>query len=424
MKKLISLISSCLLCAAVQAQDYAIVGATVHTMGARGTVDNATVLIKDGKIQKVLAVEPAISGYQVIDAKGKVITPGLIGAHTSLGLVEVGFSGGTVDSNADVTPISSSGAAMDVSYGINPDSTLIAISRIEGVTSAATTMSKNGQLFSGQGALISLGDTSTPLLKSAAFISTNVSNAGVDTIGGSRGVLWVTLEQAIAEVEFAQDITLSPMVEWHGDLTTADIKALLPVIKGDIPLLIDAKRAADIRQVLALKKRHPKLDIVLINATEAWRVADELAANNIAVILNPESNLPYAFDQLGATLENAGRLQNAGVKVVIGMDTHNIRLARQHAGNAVANGLPWLQGLAALTINPAVVYGIDQQLGSLEPGKQADLVIWSGDPLEVTESAEQVFINGEKIDMQSRQTKLRDRYLQLQQQKPMQYIRP
>ncbi|MFT4941233.1 MAG: imidazolonepropionase-like amidohydrolase [Paraglaciecola sp.] len=424
MKKLIILISSCLLCAAVQGQNYAIVGATVHTMSQQGSVSNATILIKDGKIQKVMAGEAALSDYQVIDAKGKVVTPGLIGAQTSLGLVEIGFSGGTVDSNAKVTPISASGAAMDISYGINPDSTLIAISRIEGVTSAATSMSKNGQLFNGQGALISLADSTSLLLKSAAFMSTNVSDSGVDTIGGSRGVLWVTLEQAIVEVEFAQDKTLSPMVEWHGDLTKADIRALLPVIKGDIPLLIDAKRAADIRQVLAFKKRHPKLDIVLLNATEGWRVADELAENNIAVILNPESNLPYAFDQLGATLENASRLHKAGVTVVIGMDTHNIRLAKQHAGNAVANGLPWLQGLAALTINPAKVYGIDQQLGSLEPGKQADLVIWSGDPLEVTESAEQVFINGEKIDMHSRQTKLRDRYLNLQQQKPMQYIRP
>lgn len=424
MKKLTSLIASCLLCTAVHAQNYAIVGATVHTMGEQGSVDNATVLIKDGKIQNIMSGAAALSGYQVIDAKGKVVTPGLIGAQTSLGLVEIGFSGGTVDSNAKVTPISTSGAAIDISYGINPDSTLIAISRIEGVTSAATSLSKNGQLFNGQGALISLADTTAPLLKSAAFISTNVSNSGVDTIGGSRGVLWVTLEQAISEVEFAQDKTLSPMMEWHGDLTQADIKALLPVIKGDIPLLIDARRAADIRQVLAFKERHPKLDIVLVSATEAWRVADELAASNIAVIVNPESNLPHAFDQLGATMANAGRLHKAGVKVVIGMHTHNIRLAKQHAGNAVANGLPWLQGLAALTINPAQVYGIDQQLGSLEPGKQADIVIWSGDPLEVTESAEQVFINGERIDMQSRQTKLRDRYLNIQQQKPMQYIRP
>jgi imidazolonepropionase-like amidohydrolase len=217
---------------------------------------------------------------------------------------------------------------------------------------------------------------------------------------------------------------LTPMQQWHGQLSRADIKALLPVIRGNIPLLIEARRAADIRQVIAFKKRHPKLDIVLVQGTEAWRVAKELAANDIPVILNPESNLPYAFDQLAAPLENAGRLDKAGVNVSIGIETHNIRLAKQHAGNAGANGLPWQQGLAALTINPAKLYGMDKQIGSLEPGKQADLVVWSGDPLEVTESAEQVFIKGNLIDMQSRQTKLRDRYLKLQGDKPMQYIRP
>ena len=424
MKILMGFLFTCLLCTSLQAENYAIVGATVHTMGAQGTVNNATVLIKDGKIQRVIDGEPALAGYQLIYAKGKVVTPGFIGAQTSLGLVDVGFSAGTVDSNANITSISSTGAAMDISYAINPDSSLIAISRIEGITSAATSIKQNGQLFNGQGALITLADSDDPLLKTAAFVSTNVSNNGVDNVGGSRGVLWVTLEQGINEAEFAQGKNLTPMQEWHGQLSKADVKALLPVIRGDIPLLIEARRAADIRQVIAFKKRHPKLDLVLVHATEGWRVAKELAANDIPVILNPESNLPYAFDQLAATLENAGRLDKAGVKVSIGIETHNIRLAKQHAANAVANGLPWEQGLAALTINPAKIYGMDQLIGSLEPGKQADLVIWSGDPLEVTETAEQVFIKGDLIDMQSRQTKLRDRYLQLQRDKPMQYIRP
>uniref|UniRef100_UPI0026258F32 amidohydrolase family protein n=1 Tax=uncultured Paraglaciecola sp. TaxID=1765024 RepID=UPI0026258F32 len=204
----------------------------------------------------------------------------------------------------------------------------------------------------------------------------------------------------------------------------ADIASLIPVVKGEIPLLVDARRTADIRQVIALKQRQPQLNIVISYATEGWRVAKELADNNISVILNPEANLPFGFDQLGATLKNAGRLADAGVSVSIGMETHNIRLARQHAGNAVANGLSWQQGLAALTINVAKVYGIDDKLGSLEAGKVADVVIWSGDPLEVTEAADTVLVAGEPIEMQSRQTKLRDRYMLLQTDKPKQYVRP
>ena len=426
MNKLVkySLFGSMLLTQIVDAKSIAIVGAKVHTMSPQGTLDNATVLIKDGKIQRVMQGEAALAGYEIIDAKGKVLTPGLIGASTTLGLVDVGFSAGTNDSNSSLTSISKTGAAFDVSYAINPDSSLMAIARIEGVTSAATSMGRTGQLFNGQGALISLGETSNPVIRAKAFISTRVGNSGADTVGGSRSVLWVSLEKALAEAKFAIGKSLTPSDEWHGELSRSDIAALIPLVKGDIPLLVDARRAADILQVIALKQRQPQLNIVITYATEGWRVSKEVADNNIPVILDPEANLPFGFDQLGSTLKNAGRLAAAGVKISIGMETHNIRLARQHAGNAVANGLSWGQGLAALTINVAKLYGIDDKLGSLEAGKLADVVIWSGDPLEVTEVAELVLIAGEKVEMQSRQSKLRDRYLTLPTNKPMQYVRP
>ena len=419
-----SLFGSMLLTHLVDAKSIAIVGAKVHTMSSQGTIDNATVLIKNGKIQSVMQGETALAGYEIIDAKGKVVTPGLIGASTSLGLVDVGFSAGTNDSNSSLTSISKTGAAFDVSYAINPESSLMAITRIEGVTSAATSMGRTGQLFNGQGALISLGNISDPVIQARAFISTRLGNNGADIVGGSRSVIWVTLEKALAEAKFAMGQSLTPIDEWHGELSRADIAALIPVVKGEIPLLVDARRAADIRQVIALKQRQPQLNIVIIYATEGWRVAKELADSNIPVILDPEANLPFGFDQLGSTLKNAGRLASAGVEVSIGIETHNIRLARQHAGNAVANGLSWDQGLAALTINVAKLYGIDDKLGSLEVGKIADVVIWSGDPLEITEAAELVLIAGEEIDMHSRQSKLRDRYLKLQTDKPMQYVRP
>tara|TARA_R110000868_G_scaffold123143_5_gene326324 strand:- start:1083 stop:2357 length:1275 start_codon:yes stop_codon:yes gene_type:complete len=405
-------------------QDYAIVGATVHTMGAQGKVENATLLIKNGKIQAVKSGDVATAGYTLIDAKNKVITPGFIGAKTQLGLVDVGFSAGTNDSTGEQTGFSSTGAAYDVSYAINPDSSLFAISRIAGVTSAATAMSNTHQLFSGQGAIISLNDTEQSLIKAKAFISVQVGNVGADAIGGSRAILWANLEAIIAEAKFAIGKSLTPSDEWHGDMSKADVKAMIPVIQGKTPLLIDARRKADILQVIAFKQRNPNIKVVLLYATEGWRVAEALAASKISVILDPEANLPNEFDQLAASLSNAARLDKSGVNVAIGMETHNIRLARQHAGNAVANGLPWEKGLAALTINVAKVYDVDALLGSLEVGKQADLVIWSGDPLELTEHAEQVFIKGEKIVMESRQTKLRDRYLKLDTTKPQQFTRP
>lgn len=408
----------------VLAENIAIVGGKVHTLGAKGSLDSATVLVSDGKIQQVKAGEHKPEGYRVIDASGKVVTPGIIGAYTSLGLVEVNSWAGVVDATAKPTGLTTSGAALDASYGINPDSTLINISRVEGVTSAATNLYNTETMFQGQGSIIDLGNKNQPLIKARAFVAIDAGDGGAHAVGDTRAAFWPSLENAIAEVKAAKGKTLSPFTEWHGQLTPADIKALQPVVEGKTPLLMDARKASDIRQVIGFKKRHSKINVVLVKGIEAWRVADELAAAGIPVILDPESNLPFGFDELGATLTNAARLQQAGVKVAIGMETHNIRLSKQHAGNAVANGLPWEQGLAALTRNVAEIYGIDKDYGTLEQGKVADVVVWSGDPLEVMETAETVIINGEQIEMTSRQTKLRDRYLDLKQDKPFAYKRP
>jgi imidazolonepropionase-like amidohydrolase len=412
------------LSASLWAENIAIVGAKIHTVSAAGIIYKGTVLIKDGRIQQVIEGTDVPSGYRTIDAEGKVITPGFIGAATSLGLVEVSSSAGTVDAQAEPHVISTVGAALDVQYALNNDSTLIPITRIEGFTSAATGLGGSDQLFLGQGAFITLATTYQPVLKAQAFMKLNVGNSGVDNNGGSRAALWVAINQSFDEAKFAKSYAMDPSQNWLGLTTMADAKALIPVLDGKIPLVVNADRAADIVQVIALKKRYFGLNIILASGVEAWRVADELAKNNIPVILDPESNLPGAFDQIGATLENAARLHKAGVTVVIGMDTHNIRLATQHAGNAVANGLPHSAGIAALTINIAKIFGMDDQIGSLEPGKVADLVIWSGDPLEVTQTAEQVFIQGEQIHMTSRQTKLRDRYLKRNALKPVGYTRP
>jgi len=406
------------------AENIAIVGAKIHTVSAAGVVNEGTVLIKDGRIQQVIQGTDVPSGYREINAKGKVVTPGFIGAATSLGLVEVSSSAGTVDASSEAHAISTVGAALDVQYALNNDSTLIPITRIEGFTSAATGLGSTEQLFLGQGAFITLATTYQPVMKAQAFMKLNVGNAGADDNGGSRAALWVAINQSFDEAKFAKSYAMDPSQDWLGLTTMADAKALIPVLDGKIPLVINANRAADIMQVIALKKRYSGLNVILASGLEAWRVADELAKHNIPVILDPESNLPGAFDQIGATLENAARLHKAGVTVVIGMDTHNIRLATQHAGNAVANGLPHSAGIAALTINVAKIFGMDDQVGSLEPGKFADIVIWSGDPLEVTQTAEQVFIQGEQIDMTSRQTKLRDRYLKRNAAKPIGYTRP
>lgn len=411
MKRLLSLAIAAALSTSALAENIAIVGGKVLTQSKQGTLESGTVLIKDGKIEKVSSGDTVPAGYTKVDATGKIVTPGFVGALTSLGLVEVSSWAGEVDSSVGANPVSTTGAAMDVSYAINPDSTLIDVSRIEGVTSAATTIQYTDMLFHGLGAVIGLDDDAD-ILKDKAFMVVNVDGNSADEHGGSRAALWVTLEALFDEVSTTGTVP-SLTSSWEGINSRADIKALKGVVSGAVPLFIEADRAADIRQVLAFKQRHPKIKLVLLHGVEAWRVADELAKADVPVILDPQMNLPGNFEQLGATLHNAARLEKAGVKVAIGMETHNIRLAAQHAGNAVANGLSYEGGIASLTSVPAAILGVGDKVGSLAPGMRADVVIWSGDPLEVTEVAEQVYIEGEAIDMTSRQTELRDRYMKL-----------
>jgi len=218
-------------------------------------------------------------------------------------------------------------------------------------------------------------------------------------------------EQALGEVK-------SPKALLPNDqrlLTPAGRQTLLEYLSNAAgPVIFDVDRAADIRQVIALAQRE-KLRAVIKGGQEAWRVAPELAAAHIPVVLNPLDDLPASFDVVGATLENAARLNRAGVKIAFSLDdpqAHNIRKVRQTAGIAVAHGLPAEAALAAMTVNPAEILGVAGRNGSIARGRPADLVLWSGDPLEVTTLAERVFIQGQAQPMQSRQTALRDRYLE------------
>jgi imidazolonepropionase-like amidohydrolase len=163
---------------------------------------------------------------------------------------------------------------------------------------------------------------------------------------------------------------------------------------------------------------------VIVGATEGWTVADQIAASGIPVIASAANDLPSSFEQLAATWSNVGRMRNAGVKVAIGMiddnDTRYLFNQRQYAGNLVAlqkvpghTGVSWGEAMAMLTSAPAETIGLGGQLGSLRAGRRADVVVWSGDPLEMTSNADAVWIDGVRQPLETRQTRLRDRYRDL-----------
>jgi imidazolonepropionase-like amidohydrolase len=205
-------------------------------------------------------------------------------------------------------------------------------------------------------------------------------------------------------------------------LSRADLEALIPVVEGRMPLVVSVSRAADIRGALKLA-RDRNLRLIIESGEEAWAVAAELAAARVPVILNPTVDLPARFESSGATLENARRLHEAGVLLAIVGDRtgHYARQARYNAGIAVTNGLPASVALQAITLNPARIYGVDDRFGSLEAGKDGDLVIWDGDPFEPMTRAVNVVIRGVEQPMTSRQIQLRDRYLRREPNSPAAY---
>lgn len=387
-----------------------LVGAEVH-VGDGTVIEDGVVQLRGARIVEVgprgAAAPPADA--TVIDLAGKRLTPGLISAHTALGLVEIGMEGATVDAERkDSDPIR---AGYDASVAIHADSSLIAINAIEGITSAAVT--PRGGLLSGQVAWIDLvsGDhrsiVARPRIAAAGTLGAAVS--------GSRAATLARLQEVLADAALLRDRRTAFDRRQTRDLAAhrLDLEALGPVLDGSVPLVLRAERASDLLALVELRRQG--LSVAAVGASQAWRVADVLAEAGVPVIVQPSRNLPSGLDQLGARLDNAALLHAAGVRVGITVldDAHNARNATQEAGIAVANGLPPEVALRAVTLELARIYGMDQHYGSIEAGKVANLVVWDGDPFELSQWPTQVYVRGRTIPMRSRQTLLRDRYRDL-----------
>lgn len=408
------LLSLCALGLPATAQTVAITGGRVVTMGPAGDLARGTVVIRDGRIAAVGTDVPVPPDARVIDAAGRIVTPGLIAPATSLGLVEVRMVEASDDRGAANSRIS---AAFDVAYGLNPDSMLIPVARLGGITRAVVVPSYKDRaarelMFAGTAAAIAL-DGRAALVKRGAAMMLEMGDAGAERAGGARAAALLSLRTALAEV---RDYKLRRADYDRGAthdyiLSRADMEALIPVVDGAMPLLVTVDRAADIRDMLVLA-REERVKLILESAAEGWRVAPEIAAAGVPVLLNPVENTPASFEKLGSTLENARRLAAAGVVIaIVGSGSHREREMRYNAGNAVASGLDWSAALAAITINPARIFGMADRAGSIEPGKDGDVVIWDGDPLETLTRPVAVLIGGVSQPMTSRATELRDRYL-------------
>ena len=403
---------------ALGAQTIAITGGKVYPVSGP-PIENGTVLIRDGKIVAVGSNVTVPEGAQRVDASGKWVTPGLVNSATSLGLVEVGFGADANESHA--TTEDHVAAAFTSWEGINPHSVYLRPASEDGITTAVALPS--GGLIAGQAAMIDVltGSTQSGMLVKAPVAmfgqlgNDQAAGAGAraQVVGKLRRLLDDTKYYAANRAEFNRGASRALSAD------RADLEAMIPVVQGRLPLIISAERASDIRTALDIAKEYD-LKIIIGGGSEAWMVADELAAAKVPVLTGAMNNIPYSFSQLGSRQDNAAILRKAGVDVgLIGNagggdeELFNVRNVRYEAGNAVAYGMSWNDALRAITLVPAQMFGVADKVGSLRPGSEANVVVWDGDPFEFATRATQVFIRGRLQTGLSRQDMLVQRYLKL-----------
>ncbi|MBQ4799049.1 amidohydrolase family protein [Pseudoalteromonas sp. MMG006] len=393
----LSLVAAGLLASgAASAQSLAIVNATLHTSTEQGVLQNASIVMDNGKIT---AINPTqVQADKVIDVKGQIVTPGFISSINQLGLVEVSAVAGSRDAGEE-----KAGIGFDVSLAYNAHSSLIPYARKGGVTRDVITPHGGDSIFSGLASVVDLsGSFDSDIQKQAALIV---------YLGERRkGSRAFTLQTLINKLEEHQTKASKKSKKDDDSKPSTEDKVMAKVLSGDMPLVVGVSRAADIIELLKVKKQFG-INLVLNGAQDAVVVKEKLAQAQVPVIISAMDSLPSSFDSLHASLDNAAVLEKAGVKVILtvgGDASHNIYQLRFDAGNAVSYGMSQQGALNAVTSNVADVFGINA--GSLEVGKAADVVVWSNDPFELSSHVSKMIINGEEVSTRSRQDKLRDRY--------------
>jgi imidazolonepropionase-like amidohydrolase len=396
------------------AQTIAITGGKVYPVSGP-PIEGGTVLIVNGKIAAVGSNVAIPAGAQRIDATGKIVTPGFVNSSTQLGVQEVSQVSDTRDMSARGKD--NIAAAFTVWDGLNPNSVMMAPARKDGITSFI--VMPTGGLVAGQAALLDVvpGTTTDMIIRAPVAMVAEVGDpqqAGVN----SRGELIVKLRELLDDTRFFQT---------HRDAfdraqtrpfaaSRLDLQAMIPVIQGKLPLVVVVDRASDIDAAMRIAREF-NVKLMIGGGAEGWMMADKLAAARIPVLTGAMNNIPGGFAALGQRQENAALLRKAGVQVALignagggDEEAFNVRNLKQEAGNAVAYGMTWDDALRAVTLAPAEIFGVADRVGSLQPGREANVVVWSGDPFEFTTRAEHVFVRGHEYSDKTRQDLLMERY--------------
>lgn len=391
----------------LEAQTIAITGATVYPVSGP-KIENGTVVIRDGRIAAVGAGLAAPAGATVVDGRGKWVTPGLIHTNANAGLGVAGLGGfGESSVQGEVNP------SFTPVEGFDPAAITIPVARTGGVTTAV--LAPNGPFLPGQAFAVDYeGSTlDAMVVRRGVALVLDLSAGARQAGGGSRAGTLARVRRIFDDaLEYARrrgDYQRAQMQQLSAP--GRELEALLPALRAQMPVAAVANRRMDIENALRLKNEY-KLNLLLVGAVEGWQVAREIAQAGVTVLLEPMRDIPD-FDGLGARLDNATLLREAGVSVIIAQgDAGGERNLRYAAGNAVRNGMSWEDALRSITSLPAAAFGL-RDYGTLEAGKIANVVVWSGDPFDFASVAEKVYVRGKETSLRTREHDLRDRYKKL-----------
>ena len=380
------------------AESVLVTNANLMSMGPLGTQHGVSVLIEDDVIADI-GTNITTAADTVIDANGAIVTPALFAGATATGLVEVNAVRESADGSMSDTKDNTVQVGFDVRDAYSPLSSVVGVTRVEGFGYSLLMASGGQYSVAGRGSLVDF-DGGFESFNGSDVLFIDVGGYAADKVGGSRAAHWMLLDGIMADLK-----RRSSEREY---LSQSGKEHLKELTKNGV-FVFSANRAADIRKVISFSNEY-RLNSVITGGREAWLLADELAAADIPVMVNGLDNLPSNFDALGSRLDNAALLHDAGVQVLFTSgETHNARKVRQGAGTAVAHGMPHEAAIEAMTTAASRVFG--GRVRALEVGNRADMVIWSGDPLEVTSYATSVILKGEVTSMATRQSKLLERYL-------------
>jgi imidazolonepropionase-like amidohydrolase len=402
---------------------YVIQGAKINTL-AGAPIEKGTIVIENGRIKAVGANVPVPAGAEVLKADGLEVYPGLFDSVSELGLTEIG----SVNATNDINEIGAYNPQLVAASAVHPPSEHIPVARANGITHAVAVpgLGRGGAVMGGQASAISLSGWTVEEMMLRPSVALAVNWPSLESGGGGGFGAAARRARPFSEIKAEYDRKIREIEDWierarryqqvsekaAASRIDRDLKleALGPVVRGELPLLVNADDDRDIKNAIEFCEKH-KLKLIIAGGADSYKIADLLAKKGVPVILGPVQVIPSDNEWYDARNTTPGVLQKAGVKFAMAtFNSSDSRNLPYEIGNAVSYGLPREEALKAITLYPAQILGLSDRIGTLEPGKIANLIVTNGDPLEFRTEVKHLFINGQPTSTENKHRSMYEKW--------------